>query len=353
MRTLIGLLALSLPVTFGACDDADLKACLEQIASGRQPRATTRDQRFEGKVREVAAQCRGGEKALGLLNVPWLDWPNYYGVGDASSRSSTSDDRRGVFGALVDIELERLDLIKLNLFDNTGTFKDYIVGRPGTEGPAIKTWPELRLPPNHPNYADVGAAGAQLCRGTLIRGRTLSGICNDIENPLMGSTGMPLGRNVEFESTFPDRGLNEDSRNRHQDRLSLMTPDPQVISRTLFTRPQSDPAACADGSGKPDFSTVPCAAPPQPADQSGRPGQRLDGDTGVEPQHRNRGDVVPGRSGIGERIGRPRQLRHGRFDRDHSSDRRGPWNVLRSGAREECVRRERCFQRSGGCGSLI
>src|SRR5207245_10625139 len=61
-------------------------------------------------------------------------------------------------------------------------------------------------------------------------------------------------RNVEFEETFPDAGFSDITRNRHGDRLSLMTPDPQVISRKLFTRPQSTPASCADGYGTPSFS---------------------------------------------------------------------------------------------------
>jgi hypothetical protein len=70
----------------------------------------------------------------------------------------------------------------------------------------------------------------------------------------MGSTGTLFARNVEFESTFPDARLNEIARNRHGERLSLLKPDPQVISRTLFTRAQSDPAACNDGAGKPGFA---------------------------------------------------------------------------------------------------
>ena len=46
-----------------------------------------------------------------------------------------------------------------------------------------------------------------MCSGELIRFRTLTGICNDIKNPLMGSTAMPFARNVQFEVTFPDSAL--------------------------------------------------------------------------------------------------------------------------------------------------
>ena len=47
--------------------------------------------------------------------------------------------------------------------------------------------------------------GSQQCQGESIRFRDLNGYCNDIYNPLMGSTNQPLARNVQFEAvTFPD-----------------------------------------------------------------------------------------------------------------------------------------------------
>ena len=42
----------------------------------------------------------------------------------------------------------------------------------------------------------------------------------------MGSTGTPFARNVEFEATFPELGRDELTRNRHGERLGLLTPDP-------------------------------------------------------------------------------------------------------------------------------
>ena len=60
---------------------------------------------------------------------------------------------------------------------------------------------------------------------------------------------MLFARNVRFESTFPDLGKNELARNRHGDRLDLLKPDPQVISRKLFTRDQTKPDACKEGKG--------------------------------------------------------------------------------------------------------
>ncbi len=254
MRYLNTLLVASLIFTAGSCKENELQSCIDKVLAGSKPIAETRDQRFEGKVSEDAARCRGGEKAVEARSLPWLDWANYYGTGDQSSRSSEQSDFRGIGGALLDIERERVELIRFNLFDNSGTFPEYIVGRSGTEGGAIKSWPEMRLPPVHPNYAEVGGAGDQICNGALIRARTLTGICNDIRNPLMGSTGTLFARNVEFDETFPEAELNTITRNRHGNRLSLTVPDPQVISRRLFSRVQSDPMACADGYGKPGFA---------------------------------------------------------------------------------------------------
>ena len=163
-------------------------------------------------------------------------------------------DRRGIDGALIDLEYQRIELIRFNLFDNSGTYREYVRGRDGIPGPALRVWPEMRLPPEHPDFAAVGGAGPQICAGELIRHRTLTGLCNDIRNPLMGSTGMPFGRNVEFEATFPELGRTELARNRHGGRLGLLRPDPQVISRRLLSRPATSPDTCHEGRGLPGHS---------------------------------------------------------------------------------------------------
>jgi hypothetical protein len=160
-----------------------------------------------------------------------------------------------VGGALIDLEYERVELIKFNLFDNNLTFPAYVKGVPGRDGPTIDVWQELRLPPDHPNYRDVGGDAAdQRCSGSLIRSRTLTGICNDMRNPLMGSAGTLFGNNAQFESLFPDAGLDEMARNRHGQRIALLMPDPQVISRKLFSR-DGESTTCKDGFGQPGFST--------------------------------------------------------------------------------------------------
>ena len=206
----------------------------------------TREVRFQGKVQEATAICRGGQQALLLRNTPWVDWSHYFGTGDLTSSphgliTKGGPSLRGVSGALLDLEYQRVELIKFNLFDNNGTYKDYVQGRDGVGGQALKRWDSLRLPKADPNYTAVGGEETQTCGGDLVRARTLTGICNDVVNPAMGSTGQLFARNVEFETTFPDLGESELTKNRHSDRLGLLKPDPQVISRLLFTRQQSHP----------------------------------------------------------------------------------------------------------------
>ena len=120
--------------------------------------------------------------------------------------------------------------------------------------PRSGSGPRCGCRPDHPSFAAVGGAGEQLCAGALMRHRTLTGICNDIRNPLMGSAGMPFARNVEFEATFPDLGRTELARNRHGTRLGLLSPDPQVISRRLLRRASPSPDTCHGGRGLPGHS---------------------------------------------------------------------------------------------------
>jgi hypothetical protein len=236
---------------------AALVACAKAVLGGIRPIAPTRDVRFEGKVSEANALCRGGSQTLQFRLTPWVDWQQYWGTGDMSSLptgflSTKGPEFRGVTGALTDLEFQRIELIKFNLFDNAGTYQQFVSGRDGTGGPALKVWPQMRLPATNPFYKSVGGDGTQVCTGDLVRGRTLTGICNDVRNPLMGSTGTPFARNVEFDTAFPDRGQTVLTQNRHGGRLGLLTPDPQVISRVLFTRTQTPGDNCNGGFGLPN-----------------------------------------------------------------------------------------------------
>jgi hypothetical protein len=258
LRSCSALLAFGLLI--GGCATIDPKepiSCISYVWQGLRPIATDRATRFLGKVEEDTARCRGGNNAVNKRQLPWVDWQNYWAAGDAHSKVTSfgaifgklGGNGRGIRGALLDLEYQRMEMITFNLFDNSGTYQEYVLGRDGTEGSGLQVWNSMRLPNGHPYYDAVGGAGPeQLCHGTLIRFRTLTGICNDITNPLMGSTGQPFARNVQFETTFPDLGKNELVKNRHGDRLGLLKPDPQVISRKLFTRMQSKPDTCMTGS---------------------------------------------------------------------------------------------------------
>src|SRR6266545_1165436 len=215
MRTTRALFAALPLLSVVGCERSEqlwssLVGCAHEISTGPRALADTRERRFLGKVQASTARCRGGDTAVARRDVPWVDWANYYSTADAASKSAwPTRNWRGINGALIDLEYERVELIRFNLFDNSGTFEQYKKGRGDREGPALKTWAEMRLPPGHPDYDSMGGSGEQLCRGGLIRGRNLTGICNDIRNPLMGSTGALFARTVEFEPTFPAAGLTE------------------------------------------------------------------------------------------------------------------------------------------------
>ncbi|MGH6924130.1 MAG: peroxidase family protein [Propylenella sp.] len=250
----------------GEDDAAIALACKDMLAEGVLPEvASDRRQRFLGKVSEAKARCRGGERAASLRTTPWVDWANYWGTGDATSRSDRfgpsshifNRSNRGVDGALLDLEYQRMELIKFNLFDNL-TYEQYVTD---PAGPTLKAWPQMRLPETSPSYAvlKIDADGSQLCQGQQIRFREVTGVCNDIRNPAMGSTGQLFARNVAPEATFPELGLNELARNRHGDRIGLLKPDPQVISRKLLTRDQTNTPDCNEGRGVPGDPNADCS----------------------------------------------------------------------------------------------
>jgi hypothetical protein len=266
-----GLAASPAPSRAGDDDLRIIADCLKLIKSGARPIAEVRTERFEGKVGVPAADCRGGDKAVARRGVPWVDWSNYWGAGDASSKTDKTDrvivppllqhltnrNTRGVDGVLMDIEYQRMELIRFNLFDNL-TYEQYVKGAKvdgkQEDGSLLRRWKEMRLTANSPNIGDVSVdakTGDQTCKPSAIRFRTLTGICNDINNPAMGSTGMLFARNVQFESTYPDLGQDPLARNRHGGRISLLKPDPAVISRKLFTRSQVGMPNCNNGKGTP------------------------------------------------------------------------------------------------------
>lgn len=269
MNSYIKLLFLVLIINITSCSlfsepqkerDSAFHACGRAAFDGLPAIAEKHTERFLGKVSEDVANCRGGKKALANRNSVWVDWSNYWGTGAASSKAVGPEgitllgehlrpNGRGVDGTLLDLEYQRMELIRFNLFDNN-TYKLYVTGEQGTAGPLLKKWDAMKLAETHPEFQQVTTAtGRQVCRGELIRHRNLTGICNDIYNPAMGATNQIFARNIQFEATFPRLGKNDLARNRHADRLSLLTPDPQVISRKLFSRKQASPDVCNFGKG--------------------------------------------------------------------------------------------------------
>ncbi len=257
-------------LVLSACTESpneELRACATLVKEGLREIPDDRADRFLGKVEKETALCRGGEKAVEYRDTPWVDWSNYWATGDASTKKEGSEAKtllgehlkpngRGIDGSLIDLEYQRMELIKFNLFDNY-TYESYVKGLGGDPGSTLRQWQEMRLDADHPQYQEVGGSGPQECNGELIRARTLTGICNDIWNPKMGSTGTLFARNMQFEATFPRLQKNELTAARHSDaenglRIGLLKPDPQLISRKLFTREQSSPDQCNEGKGDPN-----------------------------------------------------------------------------------------------------
>ena len=59
-------------------EEADaLLACAKAVLGGIRPIAATRDVRFEGKVSDANALCRGGYKSEQFRLTPWVDWGSY------------------------------------------------------------------------------------------------------------------------------------------------------------------------------------------------------------------------------------------------------------------------------------
>ena len=131
-RLFMGLFVLTFCYMFPASatsPSAELKACAEVVKEGFRPIAKDRADRFLGKVRKDTALCRGGEKAVEYLDTPWVDWSNYWATGDEGSKTEGYEARtligehlkpngRGIDGSLFDLEYQRIELIKFNLFDN-------------------------------------------------------------------------------------------------------------------------------------------------------------------------------------------------------------------------------------------
>ena len=107
------LLGALLVLTGCATQHETVESCANVAERGLRPVADDRSERFLGKVREDTARCRGGDRAVEARSLPWTDWQNYWATGDASTQSGSSTthlsrNRRGIDGALLDLEYQRI-----------------------------------------------------------------------------------------------------------------------------------------------------------------------------------------------------------------------------------------------------
>lgn len=116
------LLPLFFSIAIIARAEREIQACLESARRGLLEVPDYRSLRFLGKVEEDGARCRGGDKAVQYRNTAWVDRQNYYATGDAASKHQGREARnllgehvfpsgRGVDGALLDMEFQRIELI--------------------------------------------------------------------------------------------------------------------------------------------------------------------------------------------------------------------------------------------------
>ena len=202
MRREAFYLVLGAAILLAGCASSmqERKGCAEVVNSGFRPIAQERTERFLGKVQEATALCRGGDKAVEFRDTPYVDWENYWATGDGSSMfpgtstigSHFYPNGRGIDGALLDLEYQRIELIKFNLFDNSGTYHEYVEGRGGVAGPALKVWKEMRLPKDNPNYEAVGGDGPLEVLDHPFRGGRRRAGCRTSAMPIPLATALTL-----------------------------------------------------------------------------------------------------------------------------------------------------------------
>ena len=93
-KTLFSLsLVVILPALLSCTESSndELQACADVVKNGFRAIPKDRADRFLGKVAEGTALCRGGEQVVKYRATPWVDWSNYWGVGDETSKKEGSE----------------------------------------------------------------------------------------------------------------------------------------------------------------------------------------------------------------------------------------------------------------------
>ena len=214
------IVVVAIALLLAACESVvtrpDALACARMAIDGVRPIAGTRSARFLGKVDADTARCRGGERAASSSDAPYVDWPGYWAAADADSLASGSTNgdpsgagnARGIAGALLDLEYQRIELIKFNLFDNSGTYRTYVKGRDGVAGPALKVWDAMRLPPIASVVRCRRRRWRAALQGELIRFRNVDGTATtSATRGWVRRTRRSRGT-FQFDATFPELGRN-------------------------------------------------------------------------------------------------------------------------------------------------
>src|SRR5215467_9443802 len=94
-----------------------LGSCVAYALGGFRAASADRSERFLGKVAdEDTARCRGGAAAVAWRSTPWTDWQKYWAAGGDESRAQgwashfgfLSPNQRGINGAILDLEYQRI-----------------------------------------------------------------------------------------------------------------------------------------------------------------------------------------------------------------------------------------------------
>lgn len=181
----------------------------------------TEDSQEKGIISEIVNPREARHKS-----DPWVPWQWYQGARDDSGLSAGGEPGRiaGIGKALIDLDRERVELVKENLVDTNGAYGDKgttktIRNHKGKEA-TTKVWAAMQ---------DGTSCGERTMANPLYRVRSIDGRCNDFENPPMGAQGERFARNVSIDSA------NKALKDFHEGN-GLNDPNPREVSHAILRR---------------------------------------------------------------------------------------------------------------------
>lgn len=226
--------------------------------------------RFRGKFKSApyllgvfgkpddASRPTGPSAAKRNASTPWVDWQFFEGVDGqlrepgsfarwlgslAADRNNTfianlagalqgpgtklrdSQSRVaaevGILAALLNLEMQRIDLLECSMWDTGGAVDTYNPGKINEN--RDQTWPAYQFAARSGQYKDEAGNDKTSCSDKDRKYRSLDGTCNALDNPTMGAVGQRFPRNVSFAAA----------------RVTPASPDVGVISDRLLARPDS------------------------------------------------------------------------------------------------------------------